>query len=246
MLRKVFVTTSVYALAHQLGMQEALDEVSRQLQVRKFATEATPELRTLLPVVHTITRIARFVGEVGLHVDGGATILGMARSRAFHEAYQSGMPAWITIDDDVEASTATVAGMLEVLDDLKPRIVLTPYKLRSPGSERLAVNVPTVRVERNVKGGIKVVAMQPGHGGGLGFCGMNRPAMEEIADGPPNWVDEDGVHKRALFFERLEDGIWWSEDVSFFRWSVPSTVSVELLLAGQIMHAGMPLELTSL
>ena len=240
MLKKVFVTTSVYALAHQVGMREAIDEVGRQLKA--------PSEAKVLPVVRTITRISHFA-EVGLHIDAGATYLGMARSRAFDEAFRSDFPAWITLDDDIEATMPVVGAMLETLDDLQPRIIMVPYTLRAPGEEhRLAVNVPAVRVER-MHGAIKLLALERGHGGGLGMVGFNRPAMKEIANYcPPElaWVDSDGVQKRALFYERVEDMLWFGEDVSFFRWRVPPTVSVELLLAGVVSHAGIPLDLATI
>lgn len=245
MLKRLFVSTSVYALAHQLGMAEAVQEVGRQIE---WAQSTAPVGKvTLLPAVKTIARIARFA-EATLHVDAGATYIGQARSRAFHEAFESGLPGWITVDDDIEASTATVGAMLEALDDLKPRIVLTPYALRAPGTEgRLAVDLPNVRVERT-RGG-KLLLCERGHGGGMGFVGMNRAAMQLVADACPadlGWVDEDGRQKRALFYERVEDMMWWGEDTSFFRWRVPAEVTVELLLAGIVSHAGVAVDLATL
>lgn len=254
MRRKAFVTTSVYALAHQLGMQEAVDEVGRQIHAEDSRIVVPNEPRTPpLPCVKTIKRLAAFC-EATICVDGGATYIGQARSRAFHLAYTSELPFWVMIDDDIEVNAACAAAMLEAIDDeVTPRIVLAPYLNRAPGADQrieLAVNLSTVRSYRTLKeGGIKLLAHPHGAGGGLGFAGMNRAAMEAIAAAcPPElaWVD-DGVQKRALFYERVEDGLWWGEDTSFFRWRVPASVSVELLLTGGIRHGvGPALELSSL
>ncbi len=251
MLKQVYVSTSVYALAHEIGMAEAVDQVGRQIEAAQSPI-VLPGAKPALPAVRTIVRMATFC-EASVNVDAGATYIGQARSRAFHEAFSSGLPAWVMVDDDIEVTTATVAAMLEALDDVVPRIVLTPYLNRSPGAaERveLAVNLPTVRTIRTLKdGGIKLLAHPKGAGGGLGFAGMNRLAMQAIADACPEdyaWID-GSVKKRALFYERIEDGLWWGEDTSFFRWCVPPSVSVELLLTGAVKHGvGPTLDLGSL
>src|SRR5258708_33457460 len=122
MLKQVFVSTAVYALAHSLGMQGALDEVARQCKEPN---------RESLPVVRTITRLANLC-EAGLHADGGATYIGMMRSRAFHEAYKSGLPGWITLYDAIEFTHATARAMPEALDEPLPQIVLIPFMMCLP------------------------------------------------------------------------------------------------------------------
>src|SRR5260370_1113279 len=92
MLERIFFSTSVYALAHQIGMAQAILEVERQIEA--------PD-RNSLPVVRTLHRF-RQLGEVGRLIDGGATYIGMARSRAFHDAYEQmkldpKMGAWVTV-----------------------------------------------------------------------------------------------------------------------------------------------------
>src|SRR6266571_1685306 len=243
----LYVSTSVYALGHELGMVGALKEMQRQL--------ASPD-KLSLPVVRTIHRL-RQLANIQLGFDCGGTVLGMVRSRAFHEAFQSKCDAWISIDDDIEVTTQTAASMLEVLDDVAPRVVITPYAARVPDSvnTRLCVEIPKFRIERNWRGA-KLVRLEKGRGGGFGFVGMNRHAMREIVktscgyrttntgeqiseykNSQLSWVDVDGTEKLALFHEILEDGLWYAEDMAFFR-RVPSSVSVEALLVGTVNHAG--------
>src|SRR6266581_1860964 len=202
--RRVFVSTAVYALGHELGMVEALSEVGRQLQ--------KPD-RDSLPVVRTIARL-QALADVQLHLDCGATYIGMMRSRAFHEAYESGWPAWISLDDDIEATTATCVAMLEALEDTAPRIIVVPYLMRMPKGE------------------------DPMHA-----------VVEALGPGAhiSQWIDGDGKRKHALFYEILDDqGLWYGEDTSFFKYRVPTAVTVEALLVGRIMHAGEPLDLDKL
>jgi hypothetical protein len=288
MLERVVVSTSVYSLAHQIGIVAALQEIQRQ-------TEA-PD-RNSLPVIRTIHRF-RQLAEVSRHLDCGATYIGMARSRAFHVAWERmnedpKLGAWVSLDDDIEATTSTCAAMLEALDDIVPRIVIVPYTIRAPVGvptiadgviemvSRLAVTLPAIFQERNVivraevakrplELTARLVRLPPRQGGGFGMVGMNRIAMREIVDfakeetpaGPKQWRDDDdhqppaqldlrwldgdGVEKLALFYERLEDGLWYGEDTSFFRYRVPEIVSVEALLCGRIVHAGLELNLDEL
>jgi hypothetical protein len=240
MIKQVFVTSSFYALAHALGMQEAKAKLDAQLH----SGDVDP---LDLPAVISIKRLSRFA-NTAVSVDYGATYIGMSRSRSFHWAYESGLP-WITVDDDIEVTTDCAAAMLEALDDdVMPRVVLTPYAKRD-GSGALAMELPSIRIERISKG-FKLLKLPPRWGGGMGFVGMNRRAMEEIVKAAPpelEWLDgEDGVKKRALFYERVEDMLWWGEDTSFFRWRVPATVELEALVTGKILHAGFPLDLATL
>ncbi len=241
-MKRFFVSTSIYALAHQLGMQGAVDEFRRQLDY------PGPDS---LPVVRTISRLRQII-EVGLHVDGGATYIGMARSRAFHEAFKSGLP-WISLDDDIEVTMDVVTSMVEALDDVLPRIVFVPYYMRDGADQpKLTTTLPEVRVERSI-GPAKLVLMPKGRGGGFGMVGMNRPAIEAVvalASTPEwwpftRWLD-DGAPKLALFQEALVDGLWWGEDTNFFRTRVPESVTVEALLVGTVLHGGFPLQLGTL
>jgi hypothetical protein len=267
MLTQVFLTTSVYALAHQIGMLEAIKQVNEQ--IRQPTRDSLPAVRTIARF-HKLTTDASPEGGIGYLVDGGATYIGMARSRMFHEAYQSWM-AWITVDDDIEATMPLCQAMLEALNDLVPRVVIVPYMMRVPAGQvqiadglpstttRLAVTLPAIFEERQVRfndlgGGIsrlaRLVKMPKGYGGGFGLVGMNRAAMKAIVDAADpaklRWVDGDGVEKLALFYESLEDGLWYGEDTSFFRHRIPESVSVEALLCGSIVHAGVSLDLDRL
>jgi hypothetical protein len=247
MLNQAFVTTAIYALGKQLGVVEADKEWKRQLQAPS---------RESLPVVRTVHRFSALCekngGGIGVVADVGAAIVGQMRSRCFHRAVNSELPAWISIDDDIEATTETCAALLEALDDVQPRIVLTPYLLRTTATTdpKISVTLPKVRQTRDV-GGAHLVTLPTGAGGGFGLVGMNRQAMHRMmlahsGDQSLFWNDEDdGGEKLALFHDLLEHGIWWGEDTSFFR-RVPREISVEVLLTGNVNHAGLTLHLEKL
>jgi len=242
MKRRVFCSTSVYALAHQLGMQGAIDEVKRQMDAPG---------KDSLPVVRTLTRLRNLDAEIQLHVDGGATYIGMARSRAFHEAFKTGLP-WISLDDDIECTMDAASAMLDLICEPEPvaRIIVVPYLTRDSADPRLTITLPLVRLEREWKG-YKLLTMPAGAGAGFGMVGMNRLAMEQIveyaSDEALTWYDpQDAEKKLAIFYEELEDGLWHGEDSSFFRFRVPSSVAVEALLVGTVLHAGVPLNLATL
>ena len=239
MKRRVFVSSSVYALAHQIGMQQAVDHVTRQLDAPG---------KDSLPFVRTIVRLRNLDVELALHVDGGATYIGQARSRAFHEAYKSELP-WISLDDDIEVTTDAAAAVVDAItsDEPVPRIVLVPYYTRDAANPVLTVTLPIVRSERE-HNGARFVTLPPGQGGGFGMVGINRLAMQQIrafADPELTWFDY-GERKLALFYEKVEDGFWYGEDNSFFKFRVPSTVIVEALLTGTVLHGGVPLKLSTL
>jgi hypothetical protein len=242
MIKQAYVTTALYALGKMLGPAKAITEFERQ--IRTVTDDA-------LPAARTISRLADLI-EIGITYDVGAAIVGQMRSRCFHRAYESGLPAWISVDDDIGAEPPLCAAMLEALDDDAPRIVLAPYVLRTTATSlpKLGVTLPLIRHSRQCRGA-KLVTLPTGTGGGFGFVGMNRQAMDRVVlahagDDSLRWNDEDdGGEKLALFHDLLEQGMWWGEDTSFFR-RVPKDVTVEALLTGKISHAGLILDLETL
>jgi len=236
--KPVFVTTSVYALAHQVGMRGAVESVAAQLD--------SPREPANLPVVRTIERL-RHLAEVHLHVDAGATYIGMARTRAFHEAYKTGLP-WVMIDDDIDCTLQVCSAMLEVLEEPLPRLVITPYLTRDTEDPQMTMTLPLVRSERQVAGA-RMLRLPRGTGAGMGFVGMNRAAMDLMVAAADvdklTWFD-GGEKKLALFYDELFEGLWYGEDNNFFRKHVPSDVTVEAILSGIVVHGGVPLDLSKL
>ena len=247
MLRRVLLSTAIYALGKQLGIGRAIAEFARQVQT-------TPTDKSL-PVVTTINGF-RSLADVELWTEAGATMIGPMRSRAFHEARKrlATIEGWVSVDDDIAAPRETCLHLLEAIDDICPRIVLTPYLQRSiRGVDALSIKLPRVRSLRTVgrDRATRLIQLPTGtHGGGFGLVAMNRPAIEALVlhhagNEALRWVDEDNDVKLALFHELLEHGLWHGEDTSFFR-RVPDAVSVEVLVSGTIAHDGVAIELDAL
>lgn len=243
---KVLVSTMVYALSRQFGFEAALHEVNRQLEEPRSES---------LPVVRTIGRF-RQLADTQVYVDQGAAAVGKARSRAFHVAFESGLP-WVSCDDDVEATTDTLAHLLDALETTEPQVVVVPCFTR-PTATSIMINIePSPLVFEREMGGRRTV-----HGyrlrrvlaGGFGLVGVNRAAMVAIVEhwdqaarrqlGEDLWyTDHDGVKRLGVFLETIRDGKWIGEDVAFFR-RLPSSVRVEALLTGTTAHAGETLQLS--
>lgn len=233
---KVFVSTHCYSLGRERGHEGGMAELQRQLAAPDFDS---------LPCVRSIHRLRHLV-DVELYADTGSTVIGKARARAFAAALNSTCDAWLTVDDDVEASSQTFGHLLAAVDDLAPRIVLGPCLLRRPGSAVANVELPTVRVERRLATG--GLLLQCG-GGGLALCAMNRAAMRAIVAAHPEltYVDDDQQSRWALWKDMLETDDrghrrWLGEDLAFFR-RMPDHVSIEALVTGDTVHAGEVLHL---
>lgn len=251
----IFVSLSVYSLAKELGPDNAVAEVHRQL-----AAAATDQVEDYLPAVKVIARL-RLLDSVALRIDAGATVIAKARSRAFHSALFENVEAdvWISVDDDVDATKQTLEWLVEAVRERQtgaelervpgPRICLAPYLLRNSKTqvETLSVDLPQVFMHRHLSGGGRV---RTATSGGFGLVALNRAAIEAIArhwgNAAPleslHWRDDDGKNKLAIFREELSDGRWYGEDLSFFR-RVPRGVDVEALCTGITSHAGEVLRL---
>lgn len=265
-IEKVYCSVSTYWLGRTVGIDKSREVFARQLQladeaVRRaiaFGEVAQPDV---LPCVHTITGLRSLVDQVQLAHDAGGTVIGKVRSRAFHGALTSDADVWLSVDDDVDASPATLAWLLGAVDDSMPRICVAPCLLRRGDKAIANVELYETGIERHVVPhginpevvgatalGSTLGVVRPIKGAGFALVAVNRAALECLRadwDIPEmRYLDDDGVTRIALFHDQLEGGKWWGEDRSFFRRVAASKmVTVEALLTGETAHAGMVLEL---
>lgn len=234
----VIVTMPAYTIGKTLGVEAGMREIERQI--------ANPDAASL-PAVRTIVRL-RHLTDIGLRIDTGGTQLCAVRSRHGHEAWESGAAVWFSIDDDNEATTETLANMLEAVKGSTPRIVLAPYIVRGEQTHTYVnVNADLPRIvtsERFLANGAR---LRPCTKGGFGLVAMNRPALAAVREACKHlvYVDTDGVERLALFFAEIRDRVWLHDDFSFFA-RVPDHVHVEALLTGHTAHAGQALDLSEL
>lgn len=235
------VTVSAYALGKTLGVAAAMRELERQIQ--------KPD-RASLPAARCIARL-RELSSIAVRADTGGTVLGQVRSRHAHDAWhlgeRIGARVWVSVDDDVEATTATLRDLLEAVQGSTPRIVVVPCLLRT-GDGRLPVaNVEFPRIvtaTRVLSSGAKLRRVKAA---GFALVAMNREALGAVRDaaGELEYLDTDGVTRLGLFHSAIHEGRWLSEDLAFFA-RVPPDVEVEALITGHSSHDGQPLDLCEL
>lgn len=227
----IFFTSHFYALGRQYGAKQGLRRLELEIQ--------SPSMQSH-PAVRTIARL-RQMDDVHVRNDCGATSIGRARSRAFHDAYQSEADIWVTCDDDVEATSITLRWMLDAVKS-SHGVCAVPYVLRLSDDEQSCTSVSVADgTVRSLPNGGEVV---PCSQAGLGLIAVQRHAMNRIVavNQHLRWRDDDGIERLALFHELLTDGQWLGEDLSFFR-RIPPTIPVECLVTGNSSHNGVPLKL---
>jgi hypothetical protein len=231
----IFVTTSVYALAKQMGFAAADHEFKKQVDNPNGAS---------LACARAIRRL-RELDELGLRVDMGVGTAAKMRSRMADYAWDARerCDVWCALDDDCEATLDTFQMALKVVRHTKG-IVTIPYMLRraEDQSECLScalVEPPLVRVVA----GVHVTRSKVG---GFGLVLTHRDALERIRkDGGAPWfsdLDDGGRSRPALFAELQANDRWYGEDWSFFL-RVPAGVEVDALLEGVSHHEGRVLPL---
>lgn len=231
---KVVVTVSAYALGKQLGVEQGLRELERQIQAPDAAS---------LPAARCIARL-RQLTDLVVRADTGGSVLGKVRSRHAHTAWTLEADVWVSLDDDVEATTATLRDLLDAVSEPSPRIAVAPCVVRSGASGAAVVNVDLPRIlsrERYLSSGAR---LRPILSAGFALVAMNRAALEAVRNVSTylDYVDQDGVERLGLFHDEIHNGEWLSEDLAFFT-RVPPHVEVEALLTGHTSHAGQALNL---
>lgn len=255
----IYVTCSVYTLGKQFGPDGAVQYFHDQLteahkRISQVVDAPAPARNAMLPAVRVVARL-QTLDSVALRIDAGATVIGKARSRAFHGFRESDADVWVSVDDDIDATQETLRWLVEAVGypnvaGTPPRICIAPYMLRR-GREQtptLAVELPRFVSERSLPSGGKV---RNASAGGFGLVAMNRAAMHEIVEHVQfqlpelRWLDDDEKDKLAVFHDLLAGLKWYGEDLSFFR-RVPSSVEVEALCTGHTSHAGDVANLSAL
>lgn len=241
--QRVFMSTMLYGLSRELGPADAVAELHRQVDELSSAVITREDY---LPVASLLDRAAKLF-EVQLLVDAGASNIAKARSRHAHEFLKSGCDVWITVDDDVDASSETLQALYDAVAGGAPSVCAAPCLLRDQGMANVAFE--EVVVDRKLDSGAHLRSMLFA---GLGLCAISREALLRHAV-QTRFVDDDGEAKIGFFdsvwvprrvgdapSEMLYD--WYGEDLSFFL-GLERSVRVEALLTGMTKHAGELLDL---
>ncbi len=230
-MAKVFISCATYALGKSLGIEAAAREFARQCE--------RPSSRDL--------PAARFVGRMRTLADcavfhGAGTLLPKLRSRAAHEAWESGADHWLMIDDDIECDQRTCARLMVVAGSPRnERIVCLPYRMRGAGAEQTTLSC---QFESEITRLIDGVPVRPILRGGTGAMLVTRGALDKLVRAHVNddWLDDDGERKAALFeMIRTPGGPWWGEDFSFCARARAAGVELLAIVEGVTNHDGQML-----
>jgi hypothetical protein len=226
---KVFASCSSYVLGALTSPQQATELITRAV--------ADETHKQVIPAVHALREL-RYLAEVALRVDGGATHIGKSRSRHFAAALESDADVWFYIADDTDTTAETLAFLLDAVDREEPSFCIAPCILRG-GTGVVSVEWSPVIYTRPLANGGRVRRAVRGDGIGA----MNRAALVAIAKNAPTWRDDvDGVLKPAPYAEILEPGgAWLGEDMSLCRRL--EGVELEGLVTGETTHNNLRLRL---
>lgn len=235
----ILASVITYELAKRIGSEAAEQEFSRQCNA---LIDEPGELLS----ARTIRKLRKHAEVAKLH-DAGGTSIGHARSRAYSVALRAAadpkadLAMWVSIDDDVEASEATVAHLVGSIDPETPQIVIVPCRLRQ---ERPVINItldPETQLERVTRTG---ATMRRALFGGFGIVAMSRAAVLELGKLHPEltYYDDDGQRRLGLWCEFIDRGYWFRDDYAFFA-RVPRYIRIEALCSGVTDHAGYKLRL---
>lgn len=247
----IFVSTMLYSASRKLGRVAANNELMRQVQ--GLAQAGASALNDLddpnwwgLPAAATIARCA-LLGELKVHVNAGATVIGKGRSIAASDFLaEPRARVWVSVDDDVAVSCDALAAMVEQCLR-EPSIVVAPCFLR----DTQAVNIvdPAPLLEEPAPGCV----LQRIASGGFGCVAFSREVVQVVSDWDSEpWTDDEGIERRAVFRDTVLDGQWRTEDLDFFRRAKPAMkahnrpLGVYAVRRGRTTHGGQALDLATL
>ena len=251
----IFVSTMLYSASRKLGRVAANNELMRQVQgLAQAGAAALNDLDDAnwwgYPAAVTIARCA-LLGEVQVHVNAGATVIGKGRSIAACDFLaEQRARVWVSVDDDVVVSCDALACMVEQCLR-EPSIVVAPCVLRDTTSINI-VDPGPVLLEPS-----KGCVLQRIGSGGFGCVAFSRSVIDRAyyEAGPENdWTDDEGIKRRAVFRDRVMDGKWFTEDLEFFEAlrgyeqdePPKRKTGVYAVRRGRTTHNGQPLDLATL
>jgi hypothetical protein len=224
-------------LGQSLGLEAVAPGILRQAE----QWERLHDSAEVIPVARVIAH-ARNVDDCHLAIDAGATSIAKARTRHCHAFLQSQADVWVTCDEDVSCTAATLAAMLESAREAGTGVTVAPCFLRFGRQVNVILRKPLA--VHQLIGGARLLECVAG---GFGLVAVTRQCVERLVRSHRNlqFVDQDGQMKTALFWEphpTILDG-WVGEDMAFCRRAGAIGCTVRALGTGETTHAGQSLDL---
>lgn len=229
----IFLSVLTYELGRQLGVEAAAREFARQTQLEPGSAR--------LPAASVAWHLQSIEPDGVMLYHPFGTRLPQLRSRCAHAALASKADVWVMCDDDVATGADELVDMLAMARAPEHPVVVLPCLVRgAKGDDRVNVHWGGVLVEQTYAGRPSQRVVH----GGCGLMVVHRESLERAAELALQYIDDDGVMKRAYFRDMLDgDGRWLGEDISFCHRLSTAGVPLVSPSRGQSYHAGKTLEL---
>jgi len=150
---------------------------------------------------------------------------------------------WLSIDDDVEASAATLSLLIQAVRDGHDLVSVPALCANAQQTNvRFTPHPPTFDIEALpvVRQGALQSRIAPVEFSGFALYAASRRAIEALKDGYPDLVCDKAGDRPALgvFLEEIIDGRWYGEDAAFHRRARCVGLVPETLLDCETRHAG--------
>lgn len=187
-----------------------------------------------VPGVKTLTRLAALGHDVSPERTAflATPRIALARSRASGLALKSGADLWVTIDEDVDASSDALFALCGFDHTY---VTIAAMGLR----DRSGLNVEWSRARPSGADHASVKR------GGVALAAIPLVALRRIADYHASLrFDDDekaaGKDCPALFFETIEGRVWKGEDYKFCERAWEAGVGVQAFVHRGVTHNGIP------
>jgi len=221
----LFASCFAYAFGKQHATDDVNEAVARELE--RGHTSSVAGFRTLFCMRPLDERLL-------LHTDC-STLITRARCRAAGAFLRSGAENWLTVDDDVDASTDALARLRELA--VERVVTIAAMRLR----KGRAWNVWTFD-DADVDAMPWGVPFPVRHAG-LALACFPRRALNDVARAFPDltWSERPAnLPNPGVFVERIAGGEWYGEDVAFCERARRAGVHVMAVKLEGIAHAGIP------
>lgn len=186
------------------------------------------------PCFRTLARLQALERDIQLSVDT-STLITKARSRAAGIFHRSERAVWVSIDDDVEASTRDLELLLTAARDPLSNIIVAPCCLRGRDVLNIAADKRSIRDNP--------VRLLECESAGLALAAITHEAIVTLGDAFPRlwWTNSElGQVDSGLgvFLETVEGHHWYGEDFAFCKRARAAHLHIEALCDSEVTHAG--------
>lgn len=232
----IFATCYPGEIAKLLGPDEWPEAVKKELAALSAST--VPGIRTLGRLQYLCAK-HDLASSLHIVLDGITRPIAKARSRSAGAFLRTEADVWVTVDDDIEVDTRTLASLVGLARHTEA-VVAAPYLLKA------------YPPRTDVRLSYRKAVLDPGNFGspcarvdrtGFGIVAMHRRVVKALECMVPT-VCEDDESFPVVFQDDVEDGAWVTEDFFFCALCEGADIPIRLLLEHPVWHAGLSMQLS--